>query len=348
MSDSAGLIVGVLLLLGNAFFVGAEFAVISARRSQIEPRAEAGQRSARITLQAMEQVSLMLAMAQLGITMCSLGLGAVAEPALAHLLEPVFHMLHVPSSLEHPIAFVLAMAVVVYLHVVVGEMIPKNVSLAIPDQAALVLAPALMVCAQVCKPVIVSLNWVANQILRLFGVDPKDEVNSAYTAEQVQTIVDESHKVGLLDDDPALLTGALEFSERTAGDVMVSLSDIVTLPVDGTPQQLQALVRETGYSRFPVCDAGGSMPGYVHLKDVLYADAQEYVQQIPEKRIRPFVSVPESAEVEDALASMQKEGAHLGRVVGVSGDTLGVIFMEDVLEELVGEITDEIDVPSDR
>lgn len=348
MSDSAGLIIGVLLLLGNAFFVGAEFAVISARRSQIEPRAEAGQRAARITLQAMEQVSLMLAMAQLGITMCSLGLGAVAEPALAHLLEPVFHALHVPPSLEHPIAFVVAMSVVVYLHVVVGEMIPKNVSLAVPDRAALVLAPALMLCAQVCKPVIVSLNWVANQILRLFGVDPKDEVNSAYTAEQVQTIVDESHKVGLLDDDPTLLTGALEFRERTAGDVMIPLGDIVTLSIEGTPQQLQALVRETGYSRFPVRGANGSMPGYVHLKDVLYADAQEYVQRIPEKRIRPFVSVPESAEVEDALTSMQKEGAHLGRVVGASGDTLGVIFMEDVLEELVGEITDEIDVPGSR
>lgn len=340
MSDGTGLLVGLALLLGNAFFVGAEFAVISARRSQIEPRALAGSRAARTTLWAMEHVSLMLACAQLGITVCSLGLGAVAEPALAHLLEPLFEAAGLPEALVHPVAFALALAVVVYLHVVIGEMVPKNIAIAGPERAALVLGPPLVVVARAVSPVIRVLNAAANLGLRLMRVEPKDEVSSAFTAEEVHSMVTESHREGLLDDGHGLLTGAIEFSERVAGDVMVPVEDLVTLRVGATPADVERLVSRTGFSRFPVRDTGGDLVGYLHLKDVLYAADDDHDRPIPDKRVRSLVAVARDDEVEDALAAMQRSGAHLARVHDGDGRVVGVLFMEDVLEELVGEIRD--------
>lgn len=339
MSDGTALLLGLALLLGNAFFVGAEFAVMSARRSQIEPRAEAGSRAARTTLWAMEHVSLMLACAQLGITVSSLGLGAVAEPALAHLLEPAFERFGVPESLVHPAAFALALGVVVYLHVVIGEMVPKNIAIAGPERAALVLAPPLVLVARLTSPVIRVLNGIANRALRLAGVEPKDEVTSAFTAEEVHSIVTESRREGLLEDRHGLLTGAIEFSDRVAGDVMVPLDDVVTLPAGSTPADVERMVGRTGFSRFPV-RANGELVGYLHLKDVLYAEDGAHDEPVPDKRVRALVSVRCDDEVEDALATMQRSGAHLARVLDDEGRVVGVLFLEDVLEELVGEIRD--------
>ncbi|PPK98703.1 CBS domain containing-hemolysin-like protein [Kineococcus xinjiangensis] len=339
MNELTALAVGVVLLLGNAFFVGAEFAVLSARRSQIEPLAATSGR-ARQTLTAMEQVSLMLATCQLGITLCSLGLGAVAEPALAHLLEPVFASLGVPAGLLHPVALVLALTVVVYLHVVVGEMIPKNLAIAGPERSALLLAPPLLALGRLLGPVIRALNGITNAALRLVGVEPKDEVASAFTAEEVQSIVAESQREGTLEDTQGLLSGALEFSERSVGDLAVPLDRLVTVAVGATPQDVESLVARTGYSRFPVQDAHGDLAGYLHLKDILYADDERYTQPVPDKRVRSLVTLGAAEEVEDALASMRRNGSHLARVVDPSGRVAGVVFLEDVLEELVGEVRD--------
>lgn len=345
----SGLLIAAGLLLLNAFFVGAEFSVISARRSQVEPLADAGSRRARTALKAMERVSLMLACAQLGITVCSLGLGAVAEPAIAHLVEAPLETAGLPEGVVHPIAFTLALALVVYLHVVIGEMVPKNLALAGPDRAVLVLAPPLMAIARAVSPVILVLNAVANGVLRLLRVEPKNELASTYTADEVHSIVTESAREGLLVDDHGLLTGALEFSEREASDVMVPLDRLVTVPVGSTPAEVERLVTRTGFSRFPVVHPGPPAPedvtnpvliGYLHLKDLLYADDERHDQPVPEKRIRNLVSVNTGDEVEEALATMQRAGTHLARVVGEDGRTLGVLFLEDVLEELVGEVRD--------
>jgi len=344
----SGLLIAAGLLLLNAFFVGAEFSVISARRSQIEPLADAGSRRARTALRAMERISLMLACAQLGITVCSLGLGAVAEPAIAHLIEAPIEAAGLPAEVMHPIAFALALAIVVYLHVVIGEMVPKNLALAGPERAVLVLAPPLMTIARVVRPVIVVLNAVANGVLRLLRVEPKNELASTYTADEVHSIVTESAREGLLVDDHGLLTGALEFSEREAGDVMVPLDRLVTVPVGSSPVEVERLVTRTGFSRFPVVrpepEAESATDpvviGYLHLKDLLYADDERHDQPVPEKRVRSLVSVSTGDEVEEALATMQRAGTHLARVVDEAGRTLGVLFLEDVLEELVGEVRD--------
>ncbi len=344
----SALLIAAGLLLLNAFFVGAEFAVISARRSQIEPLADAGSRRARTALRAMERVSLMLACAQLGITVCSLGLGAVAEPAIAHLIETPLHAAGLPEGAVHPFAFTLALALVVYLHVVIGEMVPKNLALAGPDRAVLVLAPPLMAIARVVSPVILVLNAVANGVLRLLRVEPKNELASTYTADEVHSIVTESAREGLLVDDHGLLTGALEFSEREAGDVMVPLDRLVTVPAGSSPAEVERLVTRTGFSRFPVVKPESAteyqsdpiLIGYLHLKDLLYADDERHDLPVPEKRVRNLVSVSTGDEVEEALATMQRAGSHLARVVDAEGRTLGVLFLEDVLEELVGEVRD--------
>ncbi|GAB6901519.1 hemolysin family protein [Kineosporia succinea] len=337
------LLVALLLLALNSFFVGAEFAVISARRSQIEPLADAGSRAAKTAMRAMEQVSLMLACCQLGITIASLGLGLVAEPAIAHLIEAPAEAAHLPEGLIHPLAFAIALAVVSYLHVVLGEMVPKNLALAGPDRAVLLLAPPLMAVARATSPVIRLLNWFANHAVRLLRVEPKDEVASTFTADEVASIVSESTREGLLDDH-GLLTGALEFSELSAGDLMIPVGRLVTVPAGSTPAEVERLVTRTGFSRFPVVRSSGApeieVLGYLHLKDLLYADDERHAQPIPEKRVRSLVSVSTQDEVEEALATMQRAGSHLARVVDHDGRTLGVLFLEDVLEELVGEVRD--------
>jgi CBS domain containing-hemolysin-like protein len=340
VSTGGAFAAAVLLLLGNAYFVGAEFAIMAARRSQVEPLATAGSRRARSTLFAMEHISSMLACAQLGVTVCSVVLGAVAEPALAHLLTVPFARVHVPEDLVHPVAFALALTVVVYLHVVLGEMVPKNLSMAGPDRMALLLAPPLVSLSRVLAPLIRVLNALANGGLRLLRVEPKDELTSAYTAQEVQSIVETSQREGLLGHEHALVTGALEFSDRDAGDVAVPLADVVPVAEGSTPADVERLVARTGFSRFPVADASGDLVGYLHLKDVLYADDERYEQPVPAKRIRSLVTVSAGDDVEDVLAAMQRSGAHLARVVD-AGRVTGVVFLEDVLEELVGEVRDE-------
>ncbi len=347
MSAGAAITIAiVLLLVGNAFFVGAEFAILSARRSSIEPLAEAGDRRARTVLWAMEHVSLMLACAQLGVTVCSTSLGVIAEPAVAHLIEVPLHALGVSDSLTHPIAFVIALAIVVYLHVVLGEMVPKNLAVAGPDKAVMWFGPPLVWLGRVLSPIITALNWIANHVLRVFGVEPKDEVASAFTAQEVQSIVEASQAEGLLDDSQGLLSGALEFSDRTAGDVMVPIGSLLTLPPDATPEDVERLVARTGYSRFPVASEavpeGGSateVTGYLHLKDVLYADDEERSRPVPRWRVRALAAVSPDVEVEEALAVMQRSGVHLARVEQ-GGRCVGVVFLEDILEELVGEVRD--------
>lgn len=330
----------VVLLLGNAFFVAAEFAVMTARRSQIEPLADAGSKRAKITLGAMENVSLMLACSQLGITVCSLLILNVAEPAIHHLLAEPMHAIGIEDNIAAPAAFVITLALVTFLHVTFGEMVPKNMSVSAADKAALLLAPPLVLVSKVVRPVIVSLNWTANHIVRLFGITPQDEVSSSYTLEEVQSIVEESTRSGLVDDQTGLITGALEFSSQTAQGIMVPLSELVTLPADSTPVDFEHKVGKTGFSRFVFTDEAGTLLGYLHLKDVLRIPLERYEMPIGEGRVRSMANLSADEEIEDVLATMQRTGTHMARVIDASGQTMGVLFLEDVIEQLVGEIRD--------
>jgi CBS domain containing-hemolysin-like protein len=347
VSDLTAILLGVLLLALNAFFVGAEFALISARRTQVEPRAAAGSRAARTTLRAMENVSLMMAGAQLGITVCSLGLGAIAKPAVEHLLHPLFAAAGLPGAGQDVAAFVVAMAVVVVLHVVLGEMVPKNIALAGPERSALVLAPVLVFVVTVLKPFVVALNLLANGVLRLVGVRPKDEITSTYTREQVAGLVEESRREGLLGaDEYDLLSGALGFQERTVERVLLPVAGLATVTRWTTVAEVEERCAATGFSRFPVRDDDGGLTGYLHVKDVLETDPERRRRPVPAKWVRPLATVRAGDRLHDALGVMQARGAHMARVADPDGTVHGVVALEDVLEELVGEIRDATGVPA--
>lgn len=363
MSPGTALLIGAVLLAANAFFVGAEFAIMSARRSQMEPLAAAGSRSAKTVLWAMEHVSLMLACAQLGITICSTGIGVVAEPAIAHAIEEPLMAMGLPAGASHVVGFTIALGIVVYLHVVIGEMVPKNLAVTSPERAALWFGPPLVLISRVISPLIRVLNWVANLVLRAVGVQPKDEVASAFTAEEVASIVERSRAEGLIVDELGLLTGAIEFSDATARDVMIPRDRLVSLPFGCTPDDVERAVARTGFSRFPVvleegiapaegvaptegatqtkgaAQALGSAVGYLHVKDVLYAEDDERYEPVPRMRVRNLAVVAPEDEVEETLAAMQRSGAHLACVMA-GREQLGVVFLEDILEELVGEVRD--------
>jgi len=342
MSDYLpGIIWLVVLLLVNGFFVGAEFAVISARRSQIEPKAEAGSKAAKTTLWAMEHATLMLATSQLGITVCSLVILNVSEPAIHHLLEVPLGLTSLSYESISVIAFVVALLLVTFLHVVVGEMVPKNISFSIPTRAALLLAPPLVLVARVFKPVIWALNGIANAVLRLFRVEPKDEATSAYTLDEVATIVEQSTRDGILADTTGTLTNAFEFTAKTVADVQVPMAEMVLLPEPATPADIQQAVAGHGYSRYILTNGAGEPDGYLHLKDVMdLTTAAKFHQPVPAKRIRRLASAFAGADLEDALAAMRRTGAHVARVFDADGRTTGMLFLEDIIEELVGEVQD--------
>ncbi|WP_060915728.1 hemolysin family protein [Microbacterium oleivorans] len=345
MNDWAGIAWLVVLLVANAFFVGAEFAVISARRSQIEPLAEKGSRSAKTALWAMEHATLMLATCQLGITICSLLILNVSEPAIHHLLAVPLEAVGIPYAVVDVIAFVIALLLVSYLHVVFGEMVPKNLAFSLPDRAVLLLAPPLVFVSRVFHPIIVALNWIANHVVRLFRVEPKDEAASTFTLDEVATIVNQSRIEGVLDDASGAVAAAVEFTDKKAKDVAVPLSELVTLPENTTPDEIERAVARHGFSRYVIVDDEGMPLGYVHLKDVLRAtegpDAEVSVERpIKPKRIHHMIPISEATDLEDALALMRRSSRHLAQVRDSAGETTAVLFLEDIIEELVGEVHD--------
>lgn len=339
-SDWWGIAWLVILLAANAFFVGAEFAVISARRSQIEPRAEAGSRAAKTALWAMEHATLMLATSQLGITVCSLLILNVSEPAIHHLLAVPLELTGWSEDVIGTVAFIVTLVLVSFLHVVFGEMVPKNISFSVPDRSVLLLATPLVAIATIFRPIIRALNATANGVLLLFRVQPKNEATSAFTVDEVELIVRTSTREGVLTDTTGTLSNAFEFTTKTVADVALGMESLVTLPEEATPADVEHAVAQHGFSRYVLVDAAGEPTGYVHLKDVIDLRDDENDDPVPPKRIRQLISLYRGMELEDALATLRRAGSHVARVFDESGATRGVLFLEDIIEELVGEVQD--------
>ncbi|GGX34350.1 hemolysin family protein [Streptomyces noursei] len=328
------LFVGLLTLVVNAFFVGAEFALISVRRSQIEPYAEAGDRRAGSVLWGLQHVSALLAAAQLGITLCTLVLGAVAEPAIAHLLEPGFDAVGIPHALIHPISFVIALAVATYLHMLFGEMVPKNVALAEPVRSALLLGPPLVALTRALRPVIFAINALANGLLGLLRVEVKDEVAATFSDAQLAQLVEDSRAAGLLDERAQeRLRDALELGRRPVRDVVLPVSEVVSARIGTTAEELEHLAAESGFSRFPVVDDTRRILGYLHVKDAL--DAAPRSAPFPVSALRPIARVRAATPLDDVLTAMRGSRTHLAAVIGDDGKLAGLVTMEDVLRELV-------------
>jgi CBS domain containing-hemolysin-like protein len=329
------LLIGALTLVANAFFVGGEFAMISVRRGQVETLAESGDRRARNVVWGLEHLSPLLAAAQLGITVCTLVLGIVAEPAIVHLLEPVFHAVNVPDSAIHVIAFAIALAVATYLHMLFGEMVPKNIALADPVRSALLLGPPLVAITRALRPVIFAINAFANTLLRMLRVEPRSEVTSVFSDDELSRMVVDAEAAGLLDQRAtARLRDALELGRRPVGEIVVPPDRVVRAALGITPEGLEALAAESGYSRFPVADDDGRVRGYLHVKDALDADPRD--APFPLSALRHITRVGAATPLDDVLTAMRAGSAHLAAVVDEEGRGIGLVTMEDVLKELVG------------
>ncbi|WP_031088780.1 hemolysin family protein [Streptomyces sp. NRRL WC-3549] len=329
------LFIGLLTLVVNAFFVGAEFALISVRRSQIEPEAEAGDKRARSVIWGLEHLSALLAAAQLGITLCTLVLGIVAEPAIAHLLEPVFDAVGVPHGAVHPASFVISLALATYLHMLLGEMVPKNIALAEPARTALLLGPPLVALARALRPVIFAVNAFANGLLTLLRVDTKDEVSATFSDDELALLVKDAGDAGLVDDRSAeRLRHALELGRRPVRDVLLPIDKVLYTRVGTTPEELERLSWESGFSRFPVMDSKQRILGYLHVKDALDATPRDV--PFPVSALRPIARVRASTPLDDVLTALRRSRTHLAVVVDDDNRPAGLVAMEDVLRELVG------------
>ncbi|MGW1540641.1 hemolysin family protein [Streptomyces sp. NPDC002309] len=330
------LLIGLATLVVNAFFVGAEFALISVRRSQIEPYAEQGDRRAKSVLWGLEHVSALMAAAQLGITLCTLVLGVVAEPAIEHLLEPVFHALGVPTGVGHAVSFVIALSLATYLHMLLGEMVPKNIALAEPVRSALLLGPPLVTVSRALRPVIFTINAFANGLLKLLRIETKDAVTATFSDAELARIVKDSGAAGLIDDRAQeRLHDALELGRRPVRDVVLPLEHVVYASVGVTPEELEGLSARTGFSRFPVVDEGRRIVGYLHVKDALDASPRDMPFRL--RDMRPIARVREATPLDDVLTAMRGSRTHVAAVMGSDGRLAGLVTMEDVLRELFGQ-----------
>jgi CBS domain containing-hemolysin-like protein len=343
------LLLAVGLVAANGFFVGAEFAVLASRRGRLEPLLRSSRR-ARTALRAIEQLPMMISACQFGITLASLGLGALAEPVVASLLTDPLAALRVPDELIHPLALAIALTLVSCLHMLLGEMVPKNLALTGPERAAMVLAPPLLLFVQIFRPIIIGLTAVATAVLKLLRITPTSEIGEVTDRDSVAALIGESSEEGLLKTDQhQLLTGALAFEETKAEAVGMPLESLVTVDPDVTPGRVEQLVAATGYSRFPV--RGGEaltasdLIGYIHIADVLDTDPARRNLPLDHRWIRPLGEIRATATLQTALATLRRSGSHLARLIDDNGQTHAVIALEDILEELVGEVMDATRLP---
>jgi CBS domain containing-hemolysin-like protein len=345
MGDLFGVLATILLVGANAFFVGAEFSLISARRDRLEALAEQGRSSALTVIGAGEQLPLMFAGAQLGITVSSILLGRLGEPAVADLLRHPFDLLDISPALLHTASLAVALAIVVTLHVLLGEMVPKNIAMAGPEKAAMLLIPVYLVYVRAVRPVITFYNRCSNATLRALRVRPRDELDVTVSTVELSEMIAESVSEGLLDpEEHTRLTRALQIRNRTVADVAVPVAEIRAVPVAApgsgpTVEAIEKALATTGYSRFPIIDVNGRFLGYLHIKDVLsLGDDPQAVVEVT--RVRPLPHFPESLSVPEALSRMRRSNSHLALVTGQDGTVVAMVALEDVVRDLVGTVRD--------
>lgn len=344
MSIWLAIVLIVALLATNAFFVGAEFALVSSRRDRLESLQAQGKRKAKDVLYATEHLSIYLAGAQFGITVASLILGKVAEPAVAKYLEEPFIALGMPADLLHPISFVIALGFISFLHILFGEMVPKNIAIAGPEQTAMWLTGPMTLWMKLTRPILEALNWVARKTLAAFGIQQRDELDSTVDQEQLATMIQESREEGLLDaEETVRLAKALRQDSRSLNEVLIPLEEVKTIPYDPRGIRLSIIekaVQDTGFSRFPVLISAGSLAGYLHVKDILdLMETDEFDPRVPLSRIRPLITVDGSESMDDALTLLHRRSAHMA-AVQENGILVGVVALEDLIEEYVGTVSD--------
>ncbi|MGA5145429.1 hemolysin family protein [Streptomyces griseoincarnatus] len=330
MSFPMALFVTVLLLIGSGFFVAAEFALVAAKRHRMEQAVAEGRRGAKAALAGMRELSLMLAGAQLGITVCTLGLGSVSKPAISHELDPLLHKLGLPTALSYGIAFAVAMIVVVFLHMVLGEMAPKSWAIAHPERSAMLLSPAFRAVATAVRPLIRILNRVSNALVRLCRVTPRDELASVHNREQLTHLVEESERLGLINEtDSELLTRSLTEPETPVRELQIPAAAITAAGADADAEQILALATASDRTRLLVRE-GDVVLGSVHARDVLVARSQGR-PTTARALARPVPELREETTVAEAIELLRRRRATLAVVRDGSGELVGMVSLDDLL-----------------
>ena len=342
-----GLIVVVALLLANAYFVATEFALVAVRRTQIELWVEEGRRGAAAAAEAIRDLDGAIAATQLGITLASIGLGFVGEPAVARLIQPLIASYGVGQVGVHVVAFTIAFSAITFFHVVIGELAPKNIALDRPGQVALACARPLLIFSRIFRPVIALMNGAGNGLVRLLGVLPAGHAHSVHSPEELSLLVSEAREAGKIRPYAGRILGnVFRLSRTRVRDVLVPAKEVFAVDAGLSPDELLDLLRETGFTRLPVYDGDhDNVVGILHTKDLFHLFASTGAVILADA-LRPVTEIRPDLPVVDALRQFRRGRKHLAIVRDQGGPMLGVCTLEDVLEEIVGEIEDEHDEPT--
>jgi CBS domain containing-hemolysin-like protein len=353
MSVLISFIIIAILILINGLFVAAEFAIIGVRPTRVEQLAEGGNRAARWVQSVLDdrrKVDRYIATAQLGITLASLGLGMYAEPAIAHLIEPPLHdWFGLEGAIVHTISFIIALAAITYLHVVVGEMVPKSLALQNAEGTVFALATPMSLVGKLFSIPVTLLNRIGLWTLKLLRIPPPGENSRLYSLDELELLVEESYSQGLLDDqEQALVANILDFAEDRVGQVMMPRPMMTAIPAGIEEEELLALVSTTPYNRLPVYRNNiDDIIGFLHLKDLVRQQLSEEPFDL-RVLLRPVIFVPVNLPVKTLLSEFQRQRQQIAIVMDEHGGTLGLVTMEDLLEEVVGEVRDEFDVDEEE
>lgn len=330
-----------LLVFLNGFFVAAEFAIVKVRITQL---AQMHTKRAKVARHVASHVDAYLSATQLGITLTSLGLGWIGEPAVANLLKPIFVYFGLPDFAIHTISFIVAFSFITYLHIVLGEMAPKSMAIRNAKGVALHTSVPLDWFYRIFRPFIHLLNTSANLFLRLIGFAYDEEQQSVHTEEEIRMLIQQSHKGGEIDQTELLLfDNVFDFTDRVAREVMVPRTDMVCVYLEDSFEENLQIMKEAIHTRFPLCgEDKDDIRGVIHIRDVYEMAFSEQKNNLAEIA-RPVVMVPETMEIKDVLRKMQKNHTGIAIVVDEYGGTSGLISMEDIIEEIFGEIQDEFD-----
>jgi magnesium and cobalt exporter, CNNM family len=340
------LAIGLALVLINGFFVAVEFAFTASRRPALDERAAEGNRLARWALASMNELPITFAGAQLGVAAMSLGLGFVIEDSLEVAFHDMFAAIGIPEGAVTPLSLVIALLIVSFVHNVVGEMAPKNATIASPERVALLVAAPFRFYVTLFRPVIVFLSWLAGGVLRLLRVETRHSIESTHSAEDIATLVKTIGAGRVIDPSSSrLLTSALSFQSTVVSEVMVPRPDLVALGIGETASHFEATMVATGHSRIPVFgDDLDDIRGFVHAKDLIAVEIDHLDEPIDPSLIRTVPVVPETTPISPVMEMMRSEGVHLAVAIDEHGSVAGLVTLEDIAEELVGDIRDEHDI----